>query len=836
MGFALVRAQWKSWVERHCRRHAQVVVPALALTAVLVAVPLASSVHGSSGLALPAPRYISNNIDDYLALPGDQVVVVPDGTYSAGTVAAPHPATTGAYGGWLVLVAQDQGQVVIDPGFGNQLWLQQATSRVMFVGFAFRAEVVDDASNVVFWYCDHQDPDGGYLQRPGNHVPVMFTAGAGPLQAYGDDFHNGVATPVVLGTGATDVTLQGVRVFGTDTRFDGWSGAPGTDPRSRVESIASSPGGLSNVRVLDSYLEGTYSLWDTVNASDSDLLWQDIWYGFGYTNEFQLGARNGDTIANARRVDWRVFGPDVTGAGDPLVYVGTTAFEGAQAYTQQASVQLTDTNVTDGYPAGVLSPADAQSSPADPANVWRTAHPYDSWPAFFGWPPPAVATTTPMTGPVTPLTPATDIAPFAVVTASGEDSATTQVAAKAVDGSVLGWPVDYTHEWATVGGGAGSWLKLSWGTPVTLDHVVLDDRPNLADQVTSATLTFDDGTTVAVPPLPNDGSPLTVAFPAHATTSLLLTITGVSASTQNIGLAEIEAWTAPAPTTTTTTVVASPTTTTAAPVTTTTGAPPPAPPAPPAPGSPTTLDTLGDVLAFGQPTNPVLPAPESGWPVWTSASNNPLPDPEGRWPYITAWFQAFPDPSAPFPTPGSVLVEVKNVETYVHSISMGAWVRVQASPTVDGYWYTDDWAANTHADWQAQADGGSAAALPAANEFLHGWPNGGRGALPVPDSDIDGEFVTAQARLVGPAAATAQVLFNLGADWWVDATSANTGNTGPTGNNEQVVTGPMVHLTDQWGAYSAWPSAALAQAPGTGSWTAAQMRASSPPLDGMGLP
>ena len=42
--------------------------------------------------------------------------------------------------------------------------------------------------------------------------------------------------------------------------------------------------------------------------------------------------------------------------------------------------------------------------------------------------------------------------------------------------------------------------------------------------------------------LPNDGSPFTLHFPAKATTSLRLTIRGVSAYTVNIGLSEIEAW------------------------------------------------------------------------------------------------------------------------------------------------------------------------------------------------------------------------------------------------------------------------------------------------------
>ena len=46
--------------------------------------------------------------------PGDEVVVVPDGKYTVGEIKAPHPETHGPLRGWLVLVAQTRGQVVVD--------------------------------------------------------------------------------------------------------------------------------------------------------------------------------------------------------------------------------------------------------------------------------------------------------------------------------------------------------------------------------------------------------------------------------------------------------------------------------------------------------------------------------------------------------------------------------------------------------------------------------------------------------------------------------------------------------------------------------------------------
>ena len=113
---------------------------------------------------------------------------------------------------------------------------------------------------------------------------------------------------------------------------------------------------------------------------------------------------------------------------------------------------------------------------------------------------------------------------------------------KAVDGVIAGYPVDATREWATVGGKAGSYLNLAFPAAVTLNRVVLYDRPNGNDQITGGTLTFSDGTTVAVPALDNAGLATSVSFPDRATTSLRLTVTTVSGTTRNVGLAELQAY------------------------------------------------------------------------------------------------------------------------------------------------------------------------------------------------------------------------------------------------------------------------------------------------------
>jgi LmbE family N-acetylglucosaminyl deacetylase len=132
---------------------------------------------------------------------------------------------------------------------------------------------------------------------------------------------------------------------------------------------------------------------------------------------------------------------------------------------------------------------------------------------------------------------APNLATSAAVTVSSESVSTQQQGIKAIDGIVDGSPGDYTKEWATNGQLAGAWLRLTWSAPVTTTQVVLYDRPNPTDNVTSATLSFSDGSTVPVPALPNDGSPQAVSFSSRAVTWVQFTVN--TAVGQNIGLAEI---------------------------------------------------------------------------------------------------------------------------------------------------------------------------------------------------------------------------------------------------------------------------------------------------------
>src|SRR5437660_12616684 len=87
---------------------------------------------------------------------------------------------------------------------------------------------------------------------------------------------------------------------------------------------------------------------------------------------------------------------------------------------------------------------------------------------------------------------------FVTATASSENTADGQTADKAIDGVIDGYPGDYTKEWATAGGGAGSWLKLTWSSAQTINKIVLYDRPNLSDQITGGNIQFSDGSSITI--------------------------------------------------------------------------------------------------------------------------------------------------------------------------------------------------------------------------------------------------------------------------------------------------------------------------------------------------
>lgn len=131
-------------------------------------------------------------------------------------------------------------------------------------------------------------------------------------------------------------------------------------------------------------------------------------------------------------------------------------------------------------------------------------------------------------------------------TATASTANPSQGASKAIDGLTKGYKEDGTGspaaEWATNREGLGATITLRWPSPVIVSAVVLYDRPNSVDEITSGTLTLSDGSRVGFGALPNNGAAYVVPFKNVTTSSITLLVTGISATTNNVGLAEFEVY------------------------------------------------------------------------------------------------------------------------------------------------------------------------------------------------------------------------------------------------------------------------------------------------------
>jgi LmbE family N-acetylglucosaminyl deacetylase len=146
---------------------------------------------------------------------------------------------------------------------------------------------------------------------------------------------------------------------------------------------------------------------------------------------------------------------------------------------------------------------------------------------------------------VTPSGSPLNLAPYATVTASSENTGRGQDAVKAIDGFVDGYPSDPTREWASVSQGVGAWIQLTWPSAQNIFRVVLHDRINTDDQLLNGILRFSDGSTVPVGTLPNDGAGLRVNFASRSVSWVRLEATRVRGG--SIGLAEFEVFATPPP-------------------------------------------------------------------------------------------------------------------------------------------------------------------------------------------------------------------------------------------------------------------------------------------------
>jgi hypothetical protein len=353
-----------------CRRFSALLVAAVVAVVVGLAGPAVAqtppsgstvddTVDGTVGEAPPI------RLADLLRADGDQIVVVPDGTYEGVRVRAPHPETTGPLGGWLVLQAENPGGAVIT----GDLHLDEPTSRILFVGFRFEdARVYNHGQHLAYWYTDHVYPDVDWFaaDRP---LPRQFFVRypATDIDVLGSDFHDGVASPINV-SGVERFALTGVRVFDL-------SEPPGSDPedRSHLNTISLLGGDVTDMVISRSSLVGARANHQTDHGDVVGLRYEDVWYQGAFGAAFQFNATNGNRIVDGERVRVRSWGHVGENPQDRIDIVDGRQLEPGQ---RPDVVDVQDLDVELEAP-----PADA----VDPALAWRAENPYDSWPEHFGW-------------------------------------------------------------------------------------------------------------------------------------------------------------------------------------------------------------------------------------------------------------------------------------------------------------------------------------------------------------------------------------------------------------------------------------------------------------------
>lgn len=284
-------------------------------------------------------------------MPGDQIVVVPDGTYAGGEVRAEHPETDGIYRGWLVLVAETRGGVVVDLS-EEELELEPGTSRVMFVGFAFEnGRVRNHGDHIRYWHTTHTFPyddwvDAGGPDGPHPRPKAMLVARSNHVEVYGATF--------------SDIGDDGINVWQSrDVRIEGSTftdiANAGHDDLIHADAIQVQ-GDVRRMTVRQSVVERQH-VGTEANGDVAQIVWEDCWFRDSRSAGITFAADGGHTI-RGRRTGILSFGH--SNGRDRIDFVDG----------RRGPVDVRDDGVVTRPPApGARSPA----------SEWRTTHPYDSW-------------------------------------------------------------------------------------------------------------------------------------------------------------------------------------------------------------------------------------------------------------------------------------------------------------------------------------------------------------------------------------------------------------------------------------------------------------------------
>jgi hypothetical protein len=223
---------------------------------------------------------------------------------------------------------------------------------------------------------------------------------------------------------------------------------------------------------------------------------------------------------------------------------------------------------------------------------------------------------------------------------------------------------------------------------------------------------------------------------------------------------------------------------------------------------------------MGKPTEGYIHGVPTSWGMqqgaWVAMGNNP-----GSWTAATAW--GVVNQAATGHTATNTRVNLRNMEFWLLRKSTGAWTRIQNTSLPDGAAYPENFVGNVQSGNKRTEPDGTFSVKVGGGYNFHFYPHGRVG---IPNTDVGGVLVVAQARLIldnpsGPDdRGNAAVLVNVGGDWWPNMT-ATTNNLG--GPNPSIGGSKFKYVRSYWRYYVMT------------TLTATQLAANPPPVNLAGI-
>jgi hypothetical protein len=353
-----------------------------------------------SGAVTSTPSYgsdIRSYMQDQTSLvdrPGDQVIVVPNGLYTAGPIATNRAVTAGTQKGRLVLVAQTPGQVIVDqspPGTAlagglvanGDLEFRNSTPRVVFVGFKFQNGTIRTATfptvagqltDLAFWYCEFTFPatvwagEAGHPVNPGDPSTQYHDAprcvdmryGTNHVAFFGCNLHD-TGTTVLPRAGCSFLTFVGSKFANLN------DGGAALDPNDIVhcDALGFVGGNYHDVTITDCDLNiGAGSGYNT------GLLIQDAGGAVTAITMARLWIRNGGTLGGGMNLVSSVAGNGIFGTMNGVHTFNNGFFELAEQVdaTTQYTPNWSPTRINFTGSGNTFGTVQAGT---DPATAWQ---------------------------------------------------------------------------------------------------------------------------------------------------------------------------------------------------------------------------------------------------------------------------------------------------------------------------------------------------------------------------------------------------------------------------------------------------------------------------------